>query len=165
MCWRKSVGVTLVRDLRGLSKTLDPARVVQLRFDENVQQELEIFKRGSACSSNLRINGGVYKFLPELQTFLLGILQEALKNIRRHSGATEVEVNLDYDPQLFTLEVIDNGKGFNPTRPRNLKKGSGLNNMKKRTHLIGGNFEVGSCINGGTRIQISLPLPLRSAPV
>lgn len=79
------------------------------------------------------------------------IAKEALNNAVKYSKANEVSISIISTDKEFLLEIKDNGIGFNPTE----KKGNGLQNMKKRTEEIGGNFELNS--ENGTTIKIGIP--------
>jgi signal transduction histidine kinase/ligand-binding sensor domain-containing protein len=91
---------------------------------------------------------------------LLLILKEALNNIVKHSAATEVEVTCRVTNSALTLEIHDNGGGFDPTTPGN---GHGLANMQKRTADIGGQFRLRSAPGQGTSIDARVPLGDKSS--
>ncbi|WP_185288844.1 sensor histidine kinase [Chryseobacterium lactis] len=79
------------------------------------------------------------------------IVKEALNNIAKYSKADEVFINLKKEDCNYTMEIKDNGVGFNPIDI----KGNGIGNMKKRTLEMGGTFELES--HKGTRIKILIP--------
>jgi len=83
--------------------------------------------------------------------------KEALNNVVKHSGATEVSVFLTFEGDTATIALSDNGKGFDPAtiapRPG---RGNGLKNMTQRLEKIGGRCTVHSRPNGGTEIKFSL---------
>jgi signal transduction histidine kinase len=83
--------------------------------------------------------------------------KEALHNVVKHSGATEVSVFLTLAGDTATIALSDNGKGFDPAtiapRPG---RGNGLKNMAQRLEKIGGRCTVHSRPNGGTEIKFSL---------
>jgi two-component system sensor histidine kinase UhpB len=81
------------------------------------------------------------------------IIQEALTNIYRHSGATKANVKVEFDNNTLTIEVEDNGVGIG----KNPKKGIGLRGMKERMLGVNGHFEVTSNSPSGTRVVASIP--------
>jgi PAS domain S-box-containing protein len=91
-------------------------------------------------------------------TNLLRILQEALTNVRRHSGAGEVVVSLRLEGDELVAEVSDDGRGFDPKGPA----GIGLRSMRERTAALGGRLEIESEPGEGTRVR--LRTPIRRAP-
>jgi signal transduction histidine kinase len=80
------------------------------------------------------------------------VVREALHNLVKHSGATQVNISLIMNKHGFNIIIKDDGKGFDPD---NMKfPGNGLVNMKKRMNEIGGEFLVSSKVNNGTEISI-----------
>jgi PAS domain S-box-containing protein len=93
--------------------------------------------------------------LGETGTQLLRIIQEAVTNARRHSGAKRVSVSLRIEGSNLVSEISDNGRGFgSETSP-----GMGLRSMRERAALIGGELEIESEPGQGTSVQVRLPLP------
>lgn len=91
---------------------------------------------------------------------LYRIVQEALSNITRHSGATHAFVTLSYQAQSIQIAVDDNGKGFQvPRSPAELAPGGhfGLLGMFERVDLIGGEIQVESTSEKGTRLTVTVP--------
>jgi len=91
---------------------------------------------------------------------LLRVLQEALINARRHSGARNVEVRLGLEAQeemmmmMVVAEVVDDGRGFDPASTR---VGVGLSAMRERVEGLGGKIEVRSLLGEGTSIRVMIP--------
>jgi two-component system NarL family sensor kinase len=84
------------------------------------------------------------------------IAHEALANIRRHAGATEVEIVLRGTPREIVLAIRDNGVGF---EPRRVAAGHhGILGMRERARLLGGQLRVGSRSGKGTSITARVPL-------
>ena len=114
--------------------------------------------------------------LPEVQLTadvrhnLLMTLKEALNNIVKHAGASEVQIKVVLEPELFTLTIRDNGKGFQldqfPTpvnaaatqSTRGGMGGNGLPNMRQRIENIGGKFKLESQPNQGTLVTLAVNL-------
>ena len=91
------------------------------------------------------------------------VTQEALRNIKRHSGANSAEVRLEQLDGTLHLSVSDRGRGFNPNRPP-ATRGIGIHSMEERLRLLGGRLELQSQPMEGTRIDAWLPLKMtRSA--
>ncbi len=87
----------------------------------------------------------------------LRVIQESLHNIAKHSQATEVEVNVVGTPGNLTLNVRDNGVGFD-LRESKPAAGLGLISMRERIHLIGGEFSINTAPGSGTRIWARVPM-------
>ena len=83
--------------------------------------------------------------------------REAVTNVLKHAQATELRMTVRLEPGRLVVEILDNGRGFNPTAT-NLNR-SGLRNMRQRMHEIGGSFEFFPVPQGGTGIRLGLPVP------
>jgi signal transduction histidine kinase len=101
----------------------------------------------------------------DVEIVILRATQEALNNIRRHSGATAATIRLNHgdNPGIVLLEIADNGIGI----PDDVAAGFGLTGMNNRITEIGGSLQIkptyanpGSSSNPGTTLSITLPLPL-----
>jgi signal transduction histidine kinase len=91
-------------------------------------------------------------------TVAFRILQEALTNVARHAGASEVHIFLKKDAATVTLEVVDNGRGI--TEEQITHAGSlGLLGMRERAALVGGEVQVTRLGERGTRVTLRLPGP------
>lgn len=87
------------------------------------------------------------------------IVQEALGNAARHSGASAVQVGLATSPGLLRVIVADNGRGFDPAVGR--QAGLGLIGMRERAVLLGGDLRIDSAPGSGTRVVLEVPLGAR----
>jgi signal transduction histidine kinase len=93
------------------------------------------------------------------QTVVLRVVQEALQNIRKHSGASSVVVATEIEGDDWVLTIRDDGRGFDvgavAARGR---RNFGLQFMQERAELIGGRFEVHSRPDGGTLVRLAIPV-------
>jgi signal transduction histidine kinase len=90
------------------------------------------------------------------QVEVLRVLQEALTNVRKHADATVVRVSAQADDDIFRLSIVDNGRGFRPEETSG--DGLGVQGMKERARLMGGDLRVISEPSGGTTVYLSVPL-------
>ena len=99
--------------------------------------------------------------LPEpVHVAIYRVAQEAINNTRKHAEASRVEVRLASEDGRVTLRIADNGKGFDTTAPRgvsNVGRGLGLDSMRERVEMTGGQFELQSGDGRGTTILASWP--------
>ena len=85
--------------------------------------------------------------------------KEAVHNILKHSGATEVSVFLATGVNHFTLILRDNGRGFDPASlPERVGRGNGLKNMRQRLEKIGGRCKIKSAPGKGVEIEFTVHL-------
>ena len=87
----------------------------------------------------------------------LRIVQEALHNIDKHSSAQNVEVRLAGNGGNLSLEISDDGQGFDVEEAR-MAAGLGLISMRERMHLVNGEFQLDSHPGKGTRIRVRAPI-------
>ncbi|MFD9034783.1 sensor histidine kinase [Streptomyces sp. NPDC059567] len=91
---------------------------------------------------------------------LLRIAQSAFANTVRHASATRAEITLSFMDASVTLDVVDDGKGFDPALLAPSPEGGfGLPAMRSRAESLGGTFTVESAPGQGTAVVVSLPLP------
>jgi PAS domain S-box-containing protein len=121
-----------VESLVELNRQATPKREVRLVVEEEFPRELS----------------------GEESVELLRVLQEALRNARRHSGARSVKVKLGTEDGGILLEVSDDGRGFDET---SVRAGVGLSAMRERIEGLGGAFAVYARPGEGTRIVVSIP--------
>jgi signal transduction histidine kinase len=101
---------------------------------------------------------GDYQFLDEQkEIFILRILQEAISNVIRHSGAASIGIALNYENNSLTMVIHDNGRGFNSTAIATQKNTSGLSNMMKRAKMIDASFRIDSNPGSGATITLIVP--------
>ncbi len=86
---------------------------------------------------------------------LLRVLQEALVNARRHSGARHVEVILSGRRHMVRAEVADDGRGFDPA---SVREGVGISGMCERASALGGRLKIESAPGRGTSVKVEVPL-------
>jgi len=95
------------------------------------------------------------------QVEVLRILQEALTNVRKHADATVVRVSAEVGDGQLQLSVVDNGRGFRPTETSG--EGVGVQGMKERARLLGGELRIVSEPSAGTALHLTVPLADASA--
>ncbi|MFZ0547535.1 MAG: sensor histidine kinase [Candidatus Promineifilaceae bacterium] len=107
---------------------------------------------GSALNSRLPI---------EVETAVFRVFQEALNNTVRHAQATNVHAILVCEDGIFTGELVDDGRGFDPETIRangDNGRGLGLLGMQERVLQCGGRLNISSKPGNGTRVTIWIPL-------
>jgi PAS domain S-box-containing protein len=126
-------------------------------FLESVESLLELNQQAPPEREiRLVVEEGFPVSLPGKESVeLLRILQEALANVRRHSGARNVEVGLRTDDEAILIEVADDGWGFDPGSAR---AGIGLSAMRERVEGLGGEIEISSRPGEGTKVMVRVPV-------
>lgn len=153
----KELVTKAIGDLRILSKTLHGEAVLSAGIINAIEMELKLIDKAASFTTSLSVSGTPVSIDQQKELILFRTVQEALNNAIKHSGATQIDVHLDYRNNNLKVSVIDNGNGLDVAAiEKDPKRGSGLRNMKNRTNLIGGEFLIDG--SSGTKIQISLPI-------
>jgi signal transduction histidine kinase len=125
---------------------------------EALQDYMERWEMQSGITGSLEIEGDI-QVSASVELQLLRILQEALSNARKHSGATLVNVKIHQEDNRLFASVEDDGKGFDPSnRPREAFPRFGLAIMRERTESIGGTLDLETSPGSGTRVKIRVPV-------
>jgi signal transduction histidine kinase len=156
----------LHQDLRDLAHSLEPRSLLQQPLPQAVERELAALKRRTGISTSVLFEGAFDALTASQRIALLRVLQEALSNVRHHSGSREVAVIMrDETFKGVCMEIRDDGRGFDPARvvpAENGESGIGLVGMRERLRLLGGQLEIESAPGGPTTVRATLPrwLPL-----
>jgi signal transduction histidine kinase len=143
-----------VQDLRRVVHDLRPPELDCADLTETLRGYTERFEVRTGIATSFRCQGPVAA--PEkVATCVLRVLQEALTNISRHAGAHEVAVVVKVTERSLTLEVADDGCGYDPSAP---SSGTGLRGIRERCAFWGGAVEVESSPGAGTMLRVRLPL-------
>ncbi|MCQ4142271.1 sensor histidine kinase [Chryseobacterium sp. EO14] len=141
----------LSQSVRSTSHRLHPYFSDKESIEKRIKQDMEYLKQNHTIDfSYIDPDNSPSDFPLEYSHILFRMYQEIINNILKHSGATEVIVKLQFQPQ-FLLEISDNGKGF-ILKQENDKLG--LNTLKKRAEIITFEVKIVSELQKGTSVQI-----------
>ena len=148
--------------VQGLRAAVNDLRLEEER-DRPFPELLEsLVQRNRAMARGYEISLEVKEGFPTTSlgnngTEVLRVIQEALTNVRRHSGARSVRVMLRPNQDGLVIEISDDGRGFDPeTTP-----GVGLKSMRERAAALGSKLEVTSEVGKGTRVSLRVPMSQR----
>jgi signal transduction histidine kinase len=146
------------RELRDLSRTAATRGRAPLR--EELSREASQLEDRAGIRVDLAIHGNVEETTPSQRIAVHRVVEEALTNVREHSGASVVHVTLRRDPDFLNLTIEDDGDGFDV--PRAFRRASrdgrlGLVSMSERVRLLGGHLDVTSRPGGPTVIVAVVP--------
>jgi signal transduction histidine kinase len=141
------------RSVRALRPDLLEDAGLQAALDRLVRR----WSDDTGVSAELRTAGRSFALRPEAETALLRTAQEALTNVARHAQASRVVVSLSYLDDVVTLDVDDDGVGFDGMpRPR-VDGGYGLVGIGERIAAVGGELSIEAAAGQGTTIAVSVP--------
>lgn len=146
--------------VRHFSEELRPGCLDQLGLVPSLELLVEQVKKDRKIKCRMELISPKQNISPEAEVALFRITQEALRNVVRHSEATEVVASLEYDKEKVKLNIIDNGNGFELRKPLSslARKGKlGLIGMNERARLVEGSFCVKSQPGQGTRVVVEIP--------
>ena len=135
----------------------DPGQILSGEGNVKAIAENQIKEFGTVAGTvtHLSVEGEPH-YVPEaVARGFYRILQEALGNVLKHAGATEVNVTLRFEQSRLGLSVLDNGAGFDSN---GAKAGHGLGNMRLRADELGGTFDISGASGQGTTIKVTLPM-------
>lgn len=136
-------------------------RMNQQNIFEAANQIVSKFRRQTAIHVDFSGKGKGAPLSPEEQLQVLFILQEALSNIRKHSQATSVRIEID-NQQDFTLSIVDNGQGFDEQEVlKRSERHVGLAIMRERADKIHAELAITSSPGTGVKLRVSLKKQLR----
>jgi signal transduction histidine kinase len=140
-------------------QALRPQTLAEAALPEAIGEVVDGWSALNGVNAELITTGTPKPLLPEIETTLLRTAQEALANVARHAAAARVALTLSYMEDMVTLDVRDDGAGFDPAAPRDpgLDGGFGLSAMRERVGRIAGTLEVESEPGGGTAISACVP--------
>lgn len=123
-----------------------------------IQEEIRQFQAETGCATRLSIDCPE-RPPKEVEVTLYRIFHEAVTNVRRHApAARELVVSLASRDREASLQVQDDGPGFDTEAAARGKRVGGLLSMRRRAELLGGAFDLTSIPHNGTRVEARVPL-------
>ena len=155
-----NITLQLNSEISKIMKSLRPTALDSLGLGPAVHQYAE--NRLHAVGINVSVKGtGMEQRLPkEVEFALYRIAQGAIANIAWHSKAKNAVINLRHTSDEFAMEIEDDGKGFDASKPLQVDEsghGRGLLSMKERASLLGGTCDIQSQPGKGTKITVRMP--------
>lgn len=153
---------SIADELRRFSRDLRPSILDDLGLAPAVRWLVAELERRSDVRGKLMLVGQEQRLSSDAELCLFRIAQEALRNVERHAAASSVVVTLSYQQAHMRLTIQDDGKGLPAARMPPVSVAGeklGLLGIQERARLLGGNVQVTSRPNRGTRVRVTLPLP------
>jgi signal transduction histidine kinase len=150
----------LDRMLREIAHSLESKSIVSRPVGEILHREVDTFAERAGIDARLEIRGDPDSLNSAQRVAIFRAIQEALANVREHSGATEVEIRLRARRNAIDVRITDNGAGFEVGHAlaRAAKRGRlGVVGIGERVRMLGGTFELDSQPGGPTTLSLTLP--------
>ena len=146
--------------MRRLSRNLRPSVLDHLGLEAALSLLVEELQKAGVLAT-LHVTGESSRLADRTRTALFRIAQEAVTNVRRHSGARETSVRLTVGSEEVRLEIVDDGCGFDAPALESERQRSarlGLAGMRERAVMLGGTVHIRSLPAKGTTVEARLPL-------
>jgi len=144
-------------DLHSLSHRLHSSTLESLGLSPAVSALCKEFSTQESVATNFSCDNLPRSINPDVALCSFRIVQESLRNIKKHSGASSANVTLRNVGGRLIVTVHDNGRGFDPRKTPN-GEGVGLRAMRERALFLGGKFIVTSAAGSGTTVEANIPL-------
>jgi signal transduction histidine kinase len=149
-----------IKEMRLLGKLLHGEQLIGLGLTEAIRHEISWIEKAGQYEVKYDVFGEPpAQNNPDKDLIMFRITQEILNNIIKHSQAKEISIKLNYSESAISLQIIDDGAGFNVSELPEEQKGMGLHNIQKRAEIIGGEVFIQSQPGEGTCIDIFIPYP------
>ena len=154
------VAQKMLTQVRSLSQTLHPSILEQAGLESTIDWYLSTVERQTGLSVSYERDGPGIVLDGTTAIHVYRVVQEALTNVARHSGAEEAWVRLRSKDGMIELDVEDHGKGTEVGGPR---RGLGIVAMRERAEMLGGTIEFLKPPAGGTLVRLRVPIETRDA--
>jgi signal transduction histidine kinase len=150
----QEIAQTTLNNIRTLSQALHPVLLEEAGLESTLDWYIPTVGRQAGIELHYEKSGKPFSVEASAGVHIYRVLQEALNNVSRHSGARDAWVRLKYTGNSLELEVEDHGSGFVAEK---MQRGIGLVAMRERAELIGGTLAITPGAQGGTQVRLQIP--------
>ncbi|HEX2361789.1 MAG TPA: sensor histidine kinase [Jiangellaceae bacterium] len=161
--WRRHIANASQLAREGLSEArrsvgaMRPEALEKAPLLNAIRDVVEQWSRMHGIPVAVATTGTARQLHPEIEVALLRTAQEALANVAKHANASKVWLTVSYMEDVVTLDVRDDGTGFQPGSAAASDGGFGLTGMRRRVSRVAGILEIESEPDGGTAISATVP--------
>ena len=148
------VAQSTLESVRSLSQALHPVMLDEAGLESTVEWYLRTVEKQTGVDISYEKSGAPFAVDGSAGVHVYRVLQEALNNVARHSGARQAWVRLRFEPEALQLEVEDHGKGLSNNGAR---QGIGLVGMRERAELLDASLQFSQPLEGGTLVRLRVP--------
>jgi signal transduction histidine kinase len=146
----------VVRTVRDLALGLRPSMLDDFGLQPALEWHIRDASRRYGVTIDLVARGDLDRLPDQHRTCVYRVVQEALTNVVRHSGAGRIEVSVIGQDTSLDVSISDNGVGFDAL---STASGLGLRGIEERVRELGGTLQIHSAKGAGTKLKIVLPVP------
>jgi signal transduction histidine kinase len=149
-----------IEGIRRIIGRLSPLVLQELGLISAIRKEAKDLAKTAGVQSRVAISDDVGRLDPVIETAIYRVVQESLHNVAKHAQAQNVNIQMEREGETLRLVIEDDGIGIravtNPLRPS-----FGMAGMQERVSTLGGQMKVVSRKGEGTKILVTVPLPMR----
>jgi signal transduction histidine kinase len=153
----RAIAESTLQGVRDLSQLLHPSMLDDFGLPETLTAYVRKFATRTGIRADLTFAGNEGRLPPAVEVGVYRIVQEALTNVARHSGAGQCIVTIDRQDHSLKVTIDDDGIGGVDEHART--RGLGVIGMRERAQSLAGAFSIENRPGGGTRILVTVPLP------
>ena len=150
----QEIAQATLNNIRTLSQALHPVLLEEAGLESTLDWYIPTVGRQTGLTLHYDKTGQTFPVETSAGVHIYRVLQEALNNVSRHSGARDAWIRLKFLYDSLELEVEDHGTGFVAEK---MQRGIGLVAMRERAELIGGTLAVSPRPQGGTLVRLKIP--------
>lgn len=150
----QEIAQTTLNNIRTLSQALHPVLLEEAGLESTLDWYIPTVGRQAGIELHYEKSGKPFSVEASAGVHIYRVLQEALNNVSRHSGARDAWVRIRYMGNSLELEVEDHGSGFVAEK---MQRGIGLVAMRERAEIIGGKLTITPRPQGGTQVRLQIP--------
>ena len=150
----RDVAQSALDRVRTLSQALHPVMLDESGLEQSLDWYLPTVERQTGIAISYEKSGAPFEVPRSAGVHIYRVVQEALNNVKRHSGAQRAWVRLRFLPDALEVEIEDRGRGFATS---NGSRGIGLVGMRERAQLIGAALSFAQPADGGTLVLLRVP--------
>ena len=150
----QEIAQSTLNNIRTLSQALHPVLLEEAGLERTLDWYIPAVGRQTGLTLHYEKTGQSFPVETGAGVHVYRVLQEALNNVSRHSGARDAWICLRFSPDSLELEVEDHGSGFVAEK---MQRGIGLVAMRERAELIGGTLVISPRPQGGTQLRLQIP--------
>ena len=155
----RAIAETTLQSVRDLSQLLHPSMLDDFGLPETLAAYLRSFSKRTGIRVQLTHEGLDSRLPADVEVCIYRIVQEALTNVARHSGALSSSVSVTRRDDSVSLAIEDSGRGISGVPDVGAPRGLGLIGMRERAQALAGRFAIENRPGGGTRVSVRLPVP------
>lgn len=143
-----------ITDLRDISKSLHPEKIADIGLVNAIRNELQMVQKVARIKTELLCEYDDLALNKETSIIIFRMIQEIINNILKHAKAKHITVTIQKAAAQTTIEIKDDGVGFEVEKLQSTESGIGLKSIGQRCALINARFNINSLPGQGTTIQI-----------